>query len=69
MNYLSESEAETLLGDNRVNGNKNIQEMVKAKIGEKDSHAGVKYYSKERFYGLFLGDGMIGENFSPGCLV
>ena len=69
MNYLSESEAETLLGDNRVSGNKNILEMVKAKIGEKDSHAGVKYYSKERFYGLYLGDGMIGENFSPGCLV
>ena len=43
--------------------------MVKAKISEKDTHAGVKYYSKERFYGLYLGDGMLGENFSPGCLV
>ena len=69
MNYLSESEIDTLLGDNRVNGNKNMLKMVKAKIEEKDTHAGVKYYSKERFYGLYLGDGMIGENFSPGCLV
>jgi len=69
MNYLSEDEIETLLADNRVKGNKNLLEMVKTKIGEKDNHAGVKYYSKERFYGLYLGDGMIGDNFSPGCLV
>ena len=69
MNYLSESEVSILMEDNRVNANKNILEMVKTKIERKDTHAGVKYYSKERFYGLYLGEGMIGENFSPGCLV